>query len=583
MKTLSRALAYLKPYWHLQIPALLCALGATVCGLAGPWIIKILVDEAFFKRSYPALKFCVVALALSEVLSAVLGAAKQFFFSCLGERAVADLRSDLFAHLQRLSLSFHSQGSSGRVLSTFNNDVGAMEGLYSSTLVELVTNALRILVGLAFLIYLSPQLTLRAWVAAPLFVLSMAALARPLRRLGSEVQERTARITEGLQENLSGAREVIGFDQGTRQTLDFRGRLLNLVPVKVKQATLGAAAGGLTSVTALGGVVFVIWWGGNEVLTGRMSPGAVVAFVNYLESLFGPTAWLMGLNVMLQRALSGAERVFELLDTAPSVADAPGAFELPPIRGTVAFEDVSLSYDGGDATLRGISLSAEPGEMVALVGPSGGGKSSLVSLVPRLYDPTGGRVTVDGIDLRKVTLESLRRQVGVVFQETFLFSTTVRENLRFGRPEATDEEVEEAARAANAHGFIQALPQGYDTPVGERGAKLSGGQRQRLALARTLLRDPRILILDEATSALDSESEAAIQAALETLMVGRTCFVVAHRLSTVQHADRILVLQEGRVVESGSHTELQALGGAYSRLCKAQFGRRGPDDGSLGR
>ncbi|MGQ9697366.1 MAG: ABC transporter ATP-binding protein [Armatimonadota bacterium] len=581
MKSVLRAFSYLRPYWVLELPALVCALGVTLTHLAFPWIVKILVDDVFVNRSVKALNFCMAAFAVTAVMSAAFAVARQWLFTFIGERAVADIRSDLFKHLQRLPLSFYSRERTGRVMSVFTNDVGAMQSLYTSTLVDLVTNTLQMLVTLAVMFKIDARLAAVSWPVLPLFAVSILAFGPSLRHSGSVVQERQANILEGLQEAISGAREIKSFGQERAQIRRFVELFFAIVGARLRQATLGGLSGGTTELVAMIGSAFVVWWGGHAVIAGEMTPGVLVAFTSYLGNLFGPTAWFVQLNVTLQAALAGADRVFALLDTEPSIQDRPDAVELRDVRGEISFRNVSFHYTKGKPVLRNVTFTARPGEMVALVGPSGAGKTTLVSLIPRFYDPTEGAVTIDGIDLRNVTQESLRRHIAVVFQDTFLFGTTIRENIRFGRSDASDAEVEEAAKAANAHRFIMDLPDGYETQVGERGVRLSGGQKQRIAIARAILRNPRVLILDEATSSLDSESEAAVQDALERLMQGRTCIVIAHRLSTVLKADKILVLEDGRPVEIGTHSRLLANGGPYRRLYDAQFARPTGSNGSM--
>ena len=353
-------------------------------------------------------------------------------------------------------------------------------------------------------------------------------------------------------------------------------RLLNifrqLLGLRVKQSVLQSSSGGVAELTAVSGIMFVLWYGGMKAIKGAMQMGVLIAFVNYLGRLFNPIGKYMELNNRIQSAMGAAERVFEFLDTVPEIYDKTTAIALPPVMGRVQFENVHFAYEKDDEVLTDITLKVEPGEMIALVGPSGSGKTTLVNLIPRFFDPTSGRIIIDDCDLRNVKIQSLREQVSVVFQDSFLFAVTVRENIRFGKRDATDEEIIAAAEAVNAHEFITQLPEGYDTEVGERGVKLSGGQKQRISIARTILRDPKILILDEATSALDSESELLVKEALEKLMEGRTSFVIAHRLSTVLKADRIVVLNKGKVVEVGSHEKLLAKGGMYEKLYEVQLG-----------
>jgi subfamily B ATP-binding cassette protein MsbA len=489
-----------------------------------------------------------------------------------------DMRNQLFRHVMRLPLAHFSSERVGRVMSVFNNDAGAMQGLYTSTLVDLITNVLQALVILVVLFRINWRLALIALPTYPLLAFTLRYFSNPLREIGHKVQEQAAKVSENLQESVAGVREVKAFTQEQRQQTHFGQLLWGMLGIRLRQTLWGSANGGVTHTVAMGGILVVMWCGGRWALRGELTPGTLVAFLQYMGNLFGPTWFFSNLNLMLQGALAGAERVFEFLDIVPSVKDKPNAPPLPPIEGRVEFRDVTFVYNGDAAALKNVSFVAEPGKVIALVGPSGAGKSTLVSLIPRFYDPSEGSVLIDGCDLRDVTQDSVRAQIAQVFQENFLFAGTVKENIRFGRTDACRNEVSDdddiiaAARAANAHDFIMSLERGYDTEVGERGAKLSGGQKQRIALARAILRNPKILILDEATSALDSESEAAIQDALQRLMVGRTSFIIAHRLSTILNADEILVLSDGRLIERGTHAQLLSNGsGVYRRLYERQF------------
>jgi subfamily B ATP-binding cassette protein MsbA len=584
VKVLLRAFRYLRPYWRLQLLALLCALLTAALNLVQPWVFAILIDDVFahvkeaqsdaalFEKSLHALTFASLLWLVTIVLNTILPGVRSYLFTLVGEQAMRDLRNQMFRHTLRLPLAHFSGERIGRVMSLFNNDAGAMQGLYTSTLVDLITNVLQALVILIVLFRINWRLALIALPTYPLLAFTLRYFSRPLREMGQKVQEQAAKVSENLQESIAGVREVKAFTQEPRQQAGFGQLLRVMIGIRLRQSVWGAAHGGVTNCVMMSGILVVMWWGGRWALRGDLTPGTLVAFLQYMGNLFGPTWFFSSLNVMLQGALAGAERVFDFLDIVPSVEDKPDAQPLPPTEGRVEFRNVTFVYDGDAAAVKNVSFVAEPGKVIALVGPSGAGKSTLVSLIPRFYDPTEGSVLIDCFDLRDVAQDSVRAQIAQVFQENFLFAGTVKENIRFGRADAGDDDIIAAARAANAHDFITALEKGYDTEVGERGAKLSGGQKQRIALARAILRDPKILILDEATSALDSDSEAAIQDALQRLMVGRTSFIIAHRLSTVLNADEILVLSDGRLIERGTHAQLLSNGsGVYRRLYERQF------------
>ena len=579
MRTLVRALGYLRPYLWKQLAALLCAVVVTVLGLVFPWILKILIDDVFVRKNGGALTFVCAAFLGTSLLSAVFGLARHYLFTKVGERASMDVRTDLFTHIQSQALQYLAREKTGKLMSHFTADAGAMQQLYASTLVDFATNSLRLVVTLVVLFRIDVRLALLSLPVLPVFGFCIWVFGKPLRRTGHEVQEAMAMASDRLQESLTGMREVKAFTQERRQAHGFGEVLWRTLRARLRQAVWGGSSGACADITATAGTVLILWVGGREVIAGNMTAGVLVAFVTYLGNLFGPTAWFVNMNVSVQSALAGAERVFAVLDTEPAILDRPAATSLTNLRGEVEFRGVSYAYDSEDV-LRNISFRACPGQIFALVGPSGAGKTTLMNLIPRFDDPREGSVLIDGSDLRDATQRSLRSHIGQVFQDPFLFSGSIADNILFGRPDATMADVEAAAAAGNARGFITEMPEGYDTVVGERGVRLSGGQRQRIAIARAILRDPKVLLLDEATSALDSTAEAAVQEALGRLMAGRTSFVIAHRLSTVLHADRILVLDAGELVASGTHSELLGTSALYRELHDRQFREVEGDEGA---
>jgi ATP-binding cassette subfamily B protein len=632
---LRRVAAYARPYALKIALTLLSIFASSLIELVPPLLFRQLIDSVLPQKDFVRLNLFALAIIAIPLLDGLNGVGQRWLTSRVGEGIIADLRKSLYAHMQRMSLRFFTNTKTGELMSRLNNDVVGAQRAVTNTLVSIITSAFQLVATLGIMLALDWRLTILALIILPLFILPSRRVGRLLRDIVNQQLDLNMQMNALMSEtlNVSGALLVKLFGRQRDEVRRFGERADRVRDIGVRQAMVGRWFFMMLGLASALGTAIVWWVGGYLVLQDAFTIGTIVAFAAYLTQLYAPISALVNARVDFATSMVSFERVFQMLDLPVEIQDRPNAFEWSRARGEIRFENVTFSYmergveelaasepagipkaifsargggtvrlpidsgsglshpsgqNGGDQehaprfvptrrdALRGVNFEIHAGQLAALVGPSGAGKTTITYLIPRLYDPTEGRVLIDGHDLRDVSLDSLTRQIGMVTQETFLFHDTVRANLLYAKPDATQDEIERAARAANIHEFISKLPQGYDTLVGERGYRLSGGEKQRVAIARVILKDPRILVLDEATSNLDSESEALIQAALKPLMKGRTSVVIAHRLSTILAADVILVIDEGQVVEQGTHSELLARNGLYARLYHTQFQAREP-------
>ena len=607
-RLLGRVVSYARPYRNQIILMLLGILIGSLLDLLPPLLLRDLIDHALPKGNQPGnlvrLNWLALGMIGLPLVSGLIGVFQRAQSALVGEGLICDLRRDLFDHMQRMGLRFFTHTKSGELISRLNNDVVGSQRAVTGTFVNILTNIVMLTLTLGIMIALEWRLTILSVLILPLFILPSRRVGRVLRRLTRRQLEANSQMNAILGEtlNVSGALLVKLFGRRRDEVEKFGARAAEVRDIGVKSAVIGRWFSLGISLASAIGTAMVFWVGGYLAIRHSFSTGTLVAFAAYLSQLYGPLSALVNARVDFATSLVSFERVFEVLDLPVEIRESPHPVHLDQVQGRVEFEDVSFSYlevpqeaavslssrdkpvSAGPAesspvvpitsrywALDHVSFTVEPGQMAALVGPSGSGKSTITYLLPRLYDPTSGRICLDGHDLREIALDTLSQHIGMVTQETYLFHDTIAANLRYARSDASDAELVAACRTANIHDLIMQLPEGYETVVGERGYRMSGGEKQRLAIARVILKNPRILVLDEATSSLDSQSERAIQEALETVMQGRTTLVIAHRLSTILKAGTILVLQNGHIVEQGTHTELLAHGDLYAQLYTTQF------------
>lgn len=572
-RDLLRLVSYTRPYRARLINAFIALLISSSIGLAFPLMVQKLMDAAFVEHNSQKLNSLVILTVSLFAIQAAFSFLRSYLLSYTGERIVADVRTQLYTHLTSLPVSFFASRRIGELTSRMASDVSVIQAVTTSSITELLRICLVLTGSIAVIAYTNLRLTLMMLAVVPIVIISAQFYGRYIRRLSTRVQDRLAEANSVLEETLSAIRTVQSFVRESYERQRYSERITDALKLAVQRSLAGGGFIAFIIMVVYSGIAVMLWFGLRLVTSGEMTAGKLTAFVLYTFVIASSISGMSELYGQFQNAIGASRRVFELLDTEPEIKDPEAPEELGGVLGGVRLIDVHFTYPDERATeiLKGVTIEARPGQIVALVGPSGAGKSTLVALIPRFFDVTSGSILIDGHDVRSLRLSDLRSAIGMVPQETTLFGGTIRENISYGKLDATDEEIKAVAGAAHAHEFVSEFPDGYETIVGERGVKLSGGQRQRIAIARALLKDPAILILDEATSSLDSESERLVQDALETLMQGRTTFVIAHRLSTVRRADKIVVLDAGRIIEEGTHEELMTNRGLYKQLYDTQF------------
>lgn len=572
-------LKYLKPYKLRLFFAILCLYGATGTQLFLPWIMKDVIDKVLINKDVFLLNAIVFGLVIMFILRGFFVYGQQYLMAFIVQRVMVDIRYNLFSSMMSgRGLTYYEKKKTGAIMSFFTNDVQALQSAIVGHGIDFVTETFVLVFSIASMTYIDWKMTLLLFITVPLLAFAVDKIGKRIRREGGQVQAELAELTSLLQEVLSGVRVVKSFAREDHENSRFRIQIFRNLKAVMRATRATALLTPIVEFLATLGIAALIWYGGYEVISGKLTPGELVTFLVFAVNLSNPLKRISRTWANLQLSMAAADRIFGELDFIPEIKDDDNATSLVVTRGRVEFDHVNFSYNPNEPVLNDFNFTADPGQVVALVGHSGAGKTTLVNLIPRFYDIQSGAIRIDGQDIRNVTQKSLREAIGIVPQETLLFSGNIRENIRYGRLDATDDEIIQAAKAANALEFIEKMPLGFDTPVGERGMMLSGGQRQRIAIARAILKNPQILILDEATSALDTESERLVQAALDVLLKSRTSFIIAHRLSTIFKADIILVMKNGQIAEKGTHHDLLEKDGIYKKLCETQFGKENMEE-----
>lgn len=570
MSIYKRLFNLIVPYWGRMVVAMVSMVGVALLTSATAYVVKPMLDEVFFKKDMTMIHLIPLVIVLIFLSKSIFYYGYFYLINSVGQKIVADLRESMYRHLNYLSLSFFHRTPTGILISRVMTDVGMIQGAVSSVVVGILKDAFTV-IGLTFVVFYQDwKLALIAMTIFPIAVIPIVSFGRKLRKISTKNQQICGDVIVVLHETITGSRIVRAFTMEEYEIKRFSREIRRLYNIIMSDVKVKAIAHPLMELLGGIGIAFIVWYGGSQVIRGTSTPGTFFSFLTAMIMLYEPVKNLSNANSAMQQGAAAAIRVFEFLDTPPEIRDKEGAIALPPIRQHIEFKNVSFKYDEA-VVLKDTNLKVKAGEILAIVGMSGGGKTTLVNLIPRFYDITDGAIYIDGIDIRDVTISSLRSQIGVVTQQTILFNDTVRNNIAYGDVRKSEEEIIEAARAAYAYDFIERLPQRWDTAIGEQGVRLSGGERQRISIARALLKNAPILILDEATSSLDTEAELEVQKALDNLMQGRTTLVIAHRLSTIRNADRIIVIKDGAIVEEGKHDELLALGGEYRKLHDMQF------------